>query len=293
MLLIQKNKSIKIAITLICTVLGVFMPNTFLWVLAAINVLTIGIIHGANDLFILSIASKTVKKHQFSYLFLSYVFFVLVMVLALQSVPQWAILLFVLVSAYHFGEQQWHTSQIVNAPKIYLFYAVYGVFLFALLFYTHIDQTIAVINELTAITLKVQLFQLLLIISSVLSIFLIFLNFIQLKSQLLFQFFALLAIALLFTQTSLLWSFSVYFVLWHSLPSLKAQALELFPDKPKPITSYLKLALPYWILAMIGFTLALLYYKDNSDTLLAVFFSFLAAITIPHVFVIFRMYQKK
>ena len=293
MLPIQKNRSIKIAITLICTVLGMFLPSAFLWVLAAINVLTIGIIHGANDLFILSKASKTAKKRQFGYLFVSYVFFVLIMVLALQSVPQWAILLFVLVSAYHFGEQQWHTSQIINSIKIYLLYAAYGIFLFALLFYTHIDQTIAIINQLTTLTLHVKVFQLLLLVSSSLSIFLLVLNYNQLKRQLPYQFFAFLAIALLFTQTSLLWSFSVYFVLWHSLPSLKEQSEELFPDSPKPIISYVRLALPYWILAMIGFAFALLYYKENTNTLLAVFFSFLAAITIPHVFVIFRMHQKK
>ena len=38
----------KILITLICTVLGVLLPDSFLTFLAAINVLTIGIIHGAN-----------------------------------------------------------------------------------------------------------------------------------------------------------------------------------------------------------------------------------------------------
>lgn len=291
----QKIESQKIAITLICTVLGVLLPNTFLWIFAAVNVLTIGIIHGANDLFILSKASKTAKKYQFGYLFIIYVFFVLIMVFALYSIPQWAILLFVLVSAYHFGEQQWHTSHTNNSLILYLFYAVYGMFLFALLFYTHIDYTISIINDITNIFLVEHVFSSFLIASTLLVLFFVVLNYKQLKSQLLFQLLALFSIALLFSQTSLLWSFSVYFVLWHSIPSLKEQARELFSNKSKPIQSFLKLALPYWILAMIGFglALALLFYKDNMDTLIAVFFSFLAAITIPHVFVIFRMYQKK
>ena len=64
----------KILITLICTVLGVLMPDSFLNFLAAVNVLTIGIIHGANDLYIASIIKITTTKQHFSYLFIIYVF---------------------------------------------------------------------------------------------------------------------------------------------------------------------------------------------------------------------------
>jgi len=282
----------KIAITLICTVLGFVLPLSFLWILAAANVLTVGIIHGSNDLYILSKAVKTSKKLPFGYLFGSYVLFVLVMIFALYRISHWALLLFVLVSAYHFGEQQWHKSYIVNSIKLYLFYAAYGMFLFALLFYTHLDLTIQIIFDIAAITITPQFFILLLIVSFVFSFVLLILNFRKLKNQLLFQLVALLALIFLFSQTSLLWSFSVYFVLWHSFPSLKEQAEELFPKSKKPIQSYIRLALPYWILAMIGFGVALLLYIDNIDSLLSIFFSFLAAITLPHVFVIFKMRQK-
>ena len=55
----------KILITLICTLLGAFLPDVFLTFLAAINVLTIGIIHGANDLYIVSIINRTTTKQQF------------------------------------------------------------------------------------------------------------------------------------------------------------------------------------------------------------------------------------
>ena len=289
----QKSELKKIAITLICTMLGLLMPDVFLWTFATINVLTIGIIHGANDLYILLKSSKTAKKTHFAYLFVSYVLFVLTMIFALQNIPQWAILLFVLISAYHFGEQQWHTYQINSSINIYLFYTVYGAFLFALLFYTHLVQTITIINEITNITISEQVFSFVLLLSMVLVLIFTALNFKQLKGQLLFQFFALCSITLLFTQTSLLWSFSVYFVLWHSIPSLNDQANELFANKPNPIKSFIQLALPYWILAMLGFGLALFYLKDNMDTFITIFFSFLAAITIPHVFVIFRMHQNK
>ena len=282
----------KIGITLICTLLGLVLPTSFLWVLAAINVLIIGIIHGANDLYIISKYSKTTKKRQFGYLFVSYVFFVSIMVLALYNVPQFALLLFVLASSFHFGEQQWHKNSIVKSAKLHLFYIVYGIFLFSLLFFTHQDQTLSIVQEISGLQIAPQILLYMLIGSAVATVFFVTLNINQLKSQFLFQFLALIVLVLLFTQTSLLWSFSVYFVLWHSIPSLKEQADVLYPDEAKPIYKYFRLALPYWILSLVGFGVALIFFRENSTSLLSLFFGFLAAITIPHVGVIFWMHQK-
>lgn len=282
----------KIGITLICTLLGLVLPTSFLWVLAAINVLIIGIIHGANDLYIISKYSKTTKKRQFGYLFVSYVFFVSIMVLALYNVPQFALLLFVLASSFHFGEQQWHKNSIVKSAKLHLFYIVYGIFLFSLLFFTHQDQTLSIVQEISGLQIAPQILLYMLIGSAVATVFFVTLNINQLKSQFLFQFLALIVLVLLFTQTSLLWSFSVYFVLWHSIPSLKEQADVLYPDEAKPIYKYFRLALPYWILSLVGFGVALIFFRENSASLLSLFFGFLAAITIPHVGVIFWMHQK-
>ena len=282
----------KLGITLVCTVLGLVLSASFLWVLAAVNVLIIGIIHGANDLYIISKYSKTTKKRQFGYLFVSYVFFVFVMVLALYNVPQLALLLFVLVSSFHFGEQQWHKSSLVKSIKLHLFYVAYGAFLFSLLFYTHQNQTISIIQEISGIQVAPSIFLLMLICSCVCVIFFGVLNIKQIKSQLFFQSLTLIAFLVLFTQTSLLWSFSVYFVLWHSIPSLKEQADVLYPNDVSPLNKYFKMAFPYWILSLTGLAVASIFFRENTASLLALFFGFLAAITIPHVGVIFWMHQK-
>lgn len=289
---LSKYESQKIGITLICTLLGLTMPASFLWGIAAINVLTIGVIHGANDLYILSGFKKSPIKSQFGYLFFSYIFFVFIMVLALFHVPQLALLLFVLVSSFHFGEQQWHKNTFVNLPKLQLFYLAYGAFLFSLLFYTHQDQTLSIIQQISGLQIDPNAILYSLIASFLATIFFGVLNLGQLKPQLLFQLVALFALILLFTQTSLLWSFSVYFVLWHSIPSLKEQANVLYPNDLKPIRKYIKLALPYWFLSLIGFAISLYFFNDNTASMLALFFGFLAAITIPHVGVIFWMHQK-
>lgn len=282
----------KIGITLICTLLGFVLPMSFLWILAAINVLIIGVIHGANDLYIISKYSKTTKKRQFGYLFVTYVFFVSIMVFALYNIPQVALLLFVLVSSFHFGEQQWHKKSIVKSKTLHLFYIAYGMFLFSLLFFTHQDQTLSIIQEISGLQLGHSTLLHALVGSCVFAIIFGFLNIKQIKAQLFFQFLALVALVILFTQTSLLWSFSVYFVLWHSIPSLKEQAVVLYPNDTQPILKYVKQALPYWVLSLVGLAVAYIFFKENTTSLLSLFFGFLAAITIPHVVVIFWMHQK-
>lgn len=292
MIRLHKFERQKIGITLICTLLGLVLPASFLWVLAAVNVLTIGIIHGANDLYILLKYRRTSKKRHFGYLFVSYVSFVLLMVLALYNIPQLALLLFVLVSSFHFGEQQWHKFSFINTTKLHLFYVVYGAFLFSLLFYTHQHQTLTIVQQISGLQIaSITLFYVL-VASFVAVVIFTILNINQLKPQLFFQLLALIVLILLFSQTSLLWSFSVYFVLWHSIPSLREQANVLYPNDSKSISKYIKLALPYWILSLVGFAVALLFFKDHAASMLALFFGFLAAITIPHVGVIFWMHQK-
>jgi Brp/Blh family beta-carotene 15,15'-monooxygenase len=164
--------------------------------------------------------------------------------------------------------------------------------LFSLLFYLHEPETNSIIYEISQFKLPNYFLFWLLIVSAVLSAILLLINYQQLKSQFAFQSTALFSILILFTQTSLLWSFAVYFVFWHSFPSLKEQSYILYPNSLKPISKYTKTALPYWILSTVGLALAFYFFADHSFSLLSVFFAFIAAITIPHVVVIFFMHNK-
>ena len=282
----------KILITLICTLLGVLLPDSFLTFLAAINVLTIGIIHGANDLYIVSKIKITTTKKHFSYLFIIYVLFVFIIILALYRFPLWSLLLFLIISSFHFGEQQWFQKSTNTSAGLYFFYAAFGFMLFALLFFTHKSEAADIIFEITSKRTPDYFFERYLLFSSCLFVFFLYVVGKRLIPQLLMQAISLLTLILLFSQTSLLWSFSVYFVLWHSLPSLKEQAAVLHPHYSSPIFSYIKSALPYWLLSLIGLTAAILFVDNETISMTSLFFAFLAAITIPHVIVIFFMHKK-
>ena len=69
------------------------------------SVLLFGIIHGANDIYLIIRGNNKNKK--ISKTTFIYVFIVLLITLIFFSFPLLSLIFFVLFSCYHFGEQQW------------------------------------------------------------------------------------------------------------------------------------------------------------------------------------------
>ena len=293
LLKLSKSESKTLFITLICTVLGFFVPKAILNVIAVLNVLTIGIIHGANDLYLVTKSIKTSNKISFKLTFFIYTVFILVMVFALYQYPIVGLIFFVLISSFHFGEQQWYNKSAISSTSGNIFYFFYGVLLFSILFISNFNETQSIINEISSFIITKELLYYALIISTIILIFLFLRKINRYKNQLLFQTLSLIFISFLFITNDLFWSFSVYFVLWHSLPSLNEQSHELFPHEKNKIYKYLIFALPYWLLAIFGLTISYFYIENTGLSIISTFFAFLASITIPHVFVIFLMHNKK
>jgi len=293
LLKLSKSESKTLLITLVCTILGFFVPKTILNLIAVLNVLTIGIIHGANDLYLVTKSIKTSVKITFTLTFFIYAAFILVMVFALHQNPIVALIFFVLISSFHFGEQQWYNKSAISSTSGNIFYFFYGVLLFSILFISNFNETQSIINEISSFIITKELLYYALIISTTILIFLFLRKINRYKNQLLFQTLSLIFISFLFITNDLFWSFSVYFVLWHSLPSLNEQSHELFPHEKNKIYKYLIFALPYWLLAIFGLTISYFYIENTGLSIISTFFAFLASITIPHVFVIFLMHNKK
>jgi Brp/Blh family beta-carotene 15,15'-monooxygenase len=92
--------------------------------------------------------------------------------------------------------------------------------------------------------------------------------------------------------STLILSFSVYFIFFHSILSIKDQVKYIYgSNDSNSLKRYLLNSMPYFILAIIFLILFYNYTEiDNSD-LLPIIFTFLAAITFPHVIVIEKMYR--
>ena len=253
-------------------------------------ILTFGIIHGANDILILLKGKKQTKKIviRSTVKYLSIVLLISVLFFLFSEI---SLLFFVLFSAYHFGEQQWTIFGSNHSKSISLFYFFFGLLIFSVLFLFNKSDVSNIIFEITKIYIPENIYSAVIIFSSLCTLLLIILNYQILKKQLLHQLALLVVMLLVFFTYELLPAFAIYFVFFHSIPSIIEQSDYLFGDSTKAenFKKFLLKGAVYWLLAIVFLVVMYLILKNNIDFSLAIFFSFLAAITFPHVLVIYKM----
>ena len=260
-------------------------------------IFTFGILHGANDLLLIKNIKATKQSNSWYKILGYYVAVVLIGALLFYIIPQLALLLFILISAYHFGEQQW--QDLLDAfPKWFqmVFQFLYGFIILQLLFVFHSSEVQSIILKIANIKIPSLYFDLLLQISSATFIGLsayLYWKLEKIRRKLLLEFFYLVLFAILFKSYSLIWGFAIYFVLWHSIPSIIDQIKFLNGSfSIKYFIAYCKTAGIYWLLSIVG--IISIYYMCKEEQLFnALFFSFLAAITFPHALVITNMFGTK
>jgi len=274
--------------TLFCVILNYTVSESYTDILSGFGILTFGIVHGANDLLLINKTTNTTKSiltQFFIYLTLVLLFFIF-----FYSIPSLALITFVILSSYHFGEHQWTLFEKANNNIIKILYFSYGLLIFSILFYFNFSEVSFIIKDITDQSLDLTFFENLLIYSSLTTLIISIMLFKHLKNQLLIQIFLLIFFVVTVYFTDLLLSFAIYFVLWHSLPSILEQSKFLFGSSERiHLKIYLKKASLYWILSILGLTVTYYIFKDSQSQLLSIFFSFLAAITFPHTFVISKI----
>ena len=253
-------------------------------------VLTIGILHGANDILILSKNEKVlIKKIKFLVIYLG---IILLTIITYFLSPFTSILLFIGISSYHFGEEHLSKKIKINVVFDSLFYFFYGLIIFLLLFLSSINEVNDILTELVGKTFNFQLLKYILIASIILlligSLFIYYKN--KEKSKfLLFELFYLILLFLIFKSNTLIFGFAIYFIFWHSLPSILNQIYYLSENFSKEsIFSYIKKASIYWLLSILSLFI-LFKYNSSLDLFSTVLFVLLFAVTAPHIWVMFRM----
>ena len=293
------KKYTKIAI--VASFFGLWMDSYFSTKLQIISgfflIFTFGILHGANDLLLV----KKIKLENLSNSKLKilgyYVTVVLTGIILFYIAPQLALLLFVVVSGYHFGEQQWQNLQIYF-PKwlVILFQSFYGFVILFLLFIFHTNEVQTIILSITDVSVPIPYFLLLLKVSGIIFIGLsayFYWKIEKIRGKILLEFFYLILFTVIFRSSSLIWGFAIYHVLWHSIPSTIDQIKFLNGSfSIKYFMDYCRSAGIYWLISITA--IALIYFTLKEEQLFnALFFSFLAAITFPHAVVITKMFHLK
>lgn len=272
------------------------LPESFELIFGFILIFTFGMIHGSNDIMIVNALNGPKRSNKLKVL-LAYLLIVSWAVLIFYVVPTAALILFIVFSAYHFGEQHWnHSIQSWSTPMKRLFFWCYGLLILFLIFNFNIETVRIIVFDITGLNIK-NLFtqQTIWTVSSIL-VALILIHSIQRKIDLqgmIKELFSLLVLVIIFKSSSLIWGFCIYFILWHSIPSLLDQITFVYGDyKKKNILKYIMDALPYWIVSMFGIIGLYMLFKDGKQ-FYSLFFAFIAAVTFPHAVVMLKMFSKK
>ena len=257
-------------------------------------ILSVGLIHGANDLLI--IKRNTSSDTNFSQFksFIKYFGIVLAGLIFFYFFPSFALISFILVSIYHFGEQHIEAIPLdknLKNTRRYISIISHGILLFTIIFMNNTKVVVDVFSSFNIVFLNYNFLIIILIITSILyASILIIKKDLQpflISEILFFGLFYFLSIT-----SSLILCFSVYFIFFHSILSIKDQVKYIYgSNNSKSLKRYIKNSLPYFILALIFLILFYIYTEIDNNDLLPIIFTFLAAITFPHVLVIEKMYR--
>ena len=289
MFIILKNT--KLILTFFTLWLSIFFNEKLEDYTAYFCILSLGILHGANDL---GIGKKTLHAHAFIskkwILLLIYVLAIFSVAFLLMQFPTMTLTLFVLFSAYHFGEQHWESLISNKGVFAKMFMTAYGMSIFTLLFSAHSLLVSDIIQDISNVRLSPTLIQMSMYASLAITAILYAIKYQKTfeYSFTLRQIFYLLVFFVVFNSTTLLWAFAIYFIFWHSLPSLVDQLNFLYGRTDfKGFVMFVKSSWLYWAMAVLSLGAYYFILKQYLVLELSMFFAFLTALTMPHIFLMY------
>ena len=258
--------------------------------------LTLGLLHGSNDIFLLS--QKASKKHFKQLLLILLILFIILLIssfLLFLFYPTLTFVLFLLYSAYHFGEEESKFLSKVNLVSLKIWSLVYGIGIFFVLILCNTTEFLSVTNFLMFNYKFLDIVELLLVPCLVIQFVIIFSNVvlgnIQISKFVLSQ-IQLLILYFLFVNTNLITGFVCYFILLHSLPSILNQIQGIRKNFPNyGFFSYLKDSGPVYLISIASILLLLLFDVQVFSNF-KVIIPLLIAITLPHVITIHTFYKR-
>ena len=255
-------------------------------VIAILMIVTIGVLHGACDITLINQKTNNINNSKKIIFIIFYLLIAFFAFLVVYNLPIIGFIGFLLISSYHFGEQHLHET-ILDSKFRFFHFITYGLLIFMLMIYNNKSFVVKVLNEILEININNLPFDIFLFSSLFLTFLFWSIDYKKLKSSIIKEILYLLLLFLLFYTSNLIVSFAVYFVLWHSIPSILDQINFLYNEiSTKSILLYLKNSGSYWIVSILG--LLFLFYYQNliGEDFYKTIYSFSAAVTIPHIFLI-------
>ena len=268
-----------------------------------IGIIILGIPHGAADLLI-STKEANDKKSSFSYFtfFYKYIGRLLAFLVLLLLVPSVGIVLFIIIASFHFGETDLYKFDI-NSLKGKLFSFSYGWVIISFIVLSHFDEVKTLLymfesgrDHLYLINWISEYKLLILSVSFILFFCFAFIYFLgnvrnpELSGEFLVAF---LIIIFIVYNLPMLLGFTFYFVMWHSVMSLKNIFIYLGKDRYISNIDLMKQICFYSLIAIIGIVLFGIagFMFVNNNTLVIYTLLGLAVLTAPHIQIMHTMYN--
>lgn len=294
--------SLSLAISVPLILLSIFLPgfvSNAALILVLFSVFLIGIPHGAIDHIISSKLFGTGESLSGHLLFYSsYLVIMLVLGLIWIFAPVIGMIIFLLISLYHFGQAD--MEEFLLSKKFAPFWYVFrGTMIILLIIFSDTSTTFPILT--TAMNLDTDTFSSFLadplwVVAAVLVTYFVgqlFLTFKGLIRSPLIFFAESGLLVLLLLITGPLIGFAVYFAVWHSAGHIHEMRsfLELKGER-MTIGGFYKKAAPFTLISLFGLFLLVLLQNAFSvqEQFLTLMFILISVLTLPHMLIVDRMY---
>lgn len=270
------------------------------WVLI-ISVFLIGIPHGAIDHIMAAEIFNIEMKFKDQLLFYgSYLLLMLMIGAVWIFYPIAGMLIFLLISIYHFGQADMEEYLAEGTSKPLFWHTIRGLYIILLIIFSDTSVTYPILEQAMNITEE----SLLLLISdnTIVIYFSLFIYFtitvfgfmIGVFSKNLLYIADTITLLALFYFAGPLIGFALYFAIWHSAGHIN-EMREFFRTKNKTLSifKFYKLSFPFTLISVIG--LLVLVYIQNAfgvqDMFLTLMFILISVLTLPHMLIVHKMYS--
>lgn len=215
--------------------------------------------------------------------------------------PTLSLLVFLLLSAYHFGQSQLLYVRLSEKhPLRTILYTLWGSWLLGSILLLHLETTKEVLKGLFPEVVRVlalsESSKILIISALTVALFAVLLILYKKKRLDSYQFWeetaVILVLLALFSLTSLWISFGVYFGIWHAGASIYLEVEGLKQIRSYSLSKFFREALPFSLVSLLGIVLLLGAgsYWETYVSLPLLFFIAISTLTLPHMVYMQKFY---
>lgn len=255
------------------------IPDIFQWIIFAIILFLVGIPHGGIDHLI---HNPNIKKNELYRFIINYLIWILIYAMVWWLFPKIALLSFIVMSSYHFGQSHF-IQRIIPKKFTSLSISLRGLFFIFVILLGSWESTKTILSPIVNLELDTGYRIGILFFLTVVSIGFQEGQGIKLTSEDLLEYF-ILAPILYFSPLFI--SFIVYFGFWHALPSMleEYRVLRTFPTY-NSVKKFVVQLLPFSLISLFGIALILFFalsYLDQNEVSM-LFFALVSLISFPHI----------